>query len=299
MTGKELTQIIRTHEEVASSESLGKRLDDILKERKPQFIASVLDLIKSSEKLANCEKSTIWNAAIKAAIYDLPIDPNLGFAYIIPYGTAAQFQMGARGIKQLALRSGRYKVINTTDIREGEIAGRNRLTGIIDFKFIEDDKERLEKQIIGYLNYFEMHDGYSHTLYMSIDELMFHATRYSKAYQYDLRYGKKTSPWSDVEGGGFGKMCEKTVMKLNLSKNGILSVQLIQAFKADGSVINDDGEPENADGADEELKTPKELEDLAMLNNILEANINEHEAGKQPEPTESDSDGGNNDEDNQ
>lgn len=299
MTSTELTKAIRINEQIVDNDSFNKRLNEILKERKPQFVASVLNLIKTNHKLAECDPMTIWNAAIVAATLDLPIDPNLGFAYIIPYGAKAQFQIGYKGVKQLAHRTRNYKYIHATDVREGELIGRNRLTGELNFEFIENDGERLAKQIIGYVSYFETHDGFSHSLYMSIDELIFHATKYSKSYQNDLKCNKSESLWSDIDGGGFGKMCEKTVTKLNLSKNGILSIQLQQAIKSDGRVINDNGEPENSDEAELEGKPPKELEDLEKLNNTLEANINSHEAEKQPETVEPENNGGNGDDSNQ
>ena len=247
-----LTAVIKGHENILDNNNFRKRFDDVLNKNSAAFVASVLNMIKNDAKLQECDPMTIWNAALTAATMNLSVDPNMGHAYIIPYNTRekgadgkdkwvkkAQFQMGYKGYKELARRSGAYKFLNVTDVRAGEIKRRNRLTGEMEFEFIEDDAVREAAEIIGYLSYIEYKDGTSYMCYMTVPELKAHAARYSKTYQNDLKNGTKSSKWSDEE--SFGRMCEKTVTKLNLSRNGVLSVEnhLLEALNKDGAVIND------------------------------------------------------------
>lgn len=221
-------------------------LTQVLGEKKSSFVSNLTALVSSNVSLQQCEPVSILYAGIKATALDLPLDPNLGFAYVLPYKdnktgkTVATFQMGYKGFKQLAIRSGKYRFLNASDVREGEIKSRNRLTGSIEFQFIEDDAERLSKPIIGYFSYFETVNDFHSLFYMPIVEIKEHAKKYSKSYQYDLQKNSKTSKWSgdDTE---FGKMCKKTVTKLNLSNNGILSVEMQDAIRVDQGVITDKG----------------------------------------------------------
>ena len=264
-----LVKIIAAHEDIANSEKLKSRFESILKENAASFITSVLNLVKTNEKLQECDGLTVWNAALTAATMKLPVDPNLGYAYIIPYGNKAQFQIGYKGIKVLAHRSGMYDDINADNVREGEIESRNRLTGKIKFKWIENDEEREQKPIIGYFSYFRLKDGTESTLYMTIPELKSHALKYSKAYQYDLKKGKKESKWSDED--TFGLMCMKTVTKLNISRNGIMSIEdncLQMAIARDQAIIYDDNKIEYPDNDALESEN-RETTNLEKLNETL------------------------------
>lgn len=247
-----IAQAVKIHEALISRDQLKTRFEDILKENSGAYMASVLNIIKSNDQLASCEPASVWNAALCAAAMKLPIEPNLGYAYIIPYKTKekdangenislGQFQMGYKGYKQLALRTGEYIVINATDVREGEIKHRDRLSGRIDFEWIDDEADRESREIIGYVSYFMLNNGFSSTLYMSVEQLREHARKYSKMYQADLKYGSKKSKWSTAE--DFPAMCLKTVTKLNLSKNGPLSVEMQKAIACDNASIDEHGNP--------------------------------------------------------
>jgi recombination protein RecT len=201
-----------------------------------QFTTSVISIAGSDELLATAEPRSLFNACLTAASLNLPINKNLGFAHIIGYKnnkkgvTEAQFQLGARGFKELAQRTGQYSIINQGDVREGELSGRNRLTGQIEFKWVEDDVIRMDLPIIGYFSFFRLKNGFESILYMSVDELNAHGKRYSQSFK--RGYG----PWTD----NHEAMCLKTVSKLNISKNGPLSVELQKAIGADQAVIKDD-----------------------------------------------------------
>ena len=262
---------------VGSSDKIKTQLSELLKENSSSFITSILNLCKQLPALAECDPVSIWNAAMIAASMKLPVEPALGYAYIIPYSVkdkngnkipTAQFQMGYKGYKQLALRTGEFRFLSVTDVREGELKHRNRLTGEIEFDWIDNDSERLSKPIIGFVSYFELRSGYSSTYFMTVEQLMEHAGRYSKMYQNDLRLGKKSSKWSD-ENEKYAMMA-KTVTKLNLSKNAPLSIEMQTAVKFDSSAVRDsDGvltaEYIDRSEATEEI-TPENSPELSELN---------------------------------
>jgi recombination protein RecT len=235
-------------------------LEQVLGEKKSSFINNITALVSNDAKLQVCEPMSLIYAGIKATALDLPLDSNLGFAYVIPYKnkkkvteinpktnlpvtreieiSEAQFQMGYRGFKQLAIRTGQFKTIHCSDIREGELKTRNRLTGEISFDFMQDDKERMKKDIIGFVSYFELSNGFSSTFYMSTDELKAHGLRYSKTYGNQYESTRNSSKWTT----DFEAMCLKTVTKLNLSKNAPLSVEMQHAVIADQAVIEEHGQ---------------------------------------------------------
>lgn len=218
-------------------------LQSVLGEKKNEFVNNLTALVANNAMLQKCEPTTIMYAALKATALDLPLDPNLGFAYVIPYNNTkagtqeAQFQMGYKGITQLAIRSGQFKIINVTDVREGELIGQDRRTGEMMFKWITDEKERLKAKIIGYLGYFKLLNGYEKEKYMSIEELQAHGLRYSKTFSSKTDYIRKSSKWTT----DFDVMCKKTILKLMLNKGDApLSVQMQQAIKYDQAVIIDE-----------------------------------------------------------
>ena len=194
------------------------------------FIASLLSVVNNNKLLANADQNSIYTAALMAASLKLPINQNLGLAYIVPYAGKAQFQLGYKGFKQLAQRSGQFKVMHDTDVRDGEILNHNRLSGEIEFSWNQDSKNRLKKKVIGYVSYFKLLNGFESTFYMTVEEIDAHAKKYSQTYK---RYG--TGLWKD----DFEGMAKKTVTKLNLSKNAPLSVELQRATIADQAVIKD------------------------------------------------------------
>jgi len=219
--------------------STQKYLADVLGERKGSFVNNLTALVANNAALQECQPLTVMFAALKATALDLPLENSLGFAYCIPYKdnkkgiTVAQFQLGYKGFKQLALRSGQFKVIPTaTDIKEGELKSRNRLTGECVFEFIEDDIERSKAKTIGYASYFRLLNGAESTFYMSLEEMQAHAARYSQTYRSKFDNVKQSSKWTT----DFDDMARKTVIKLNLSKNAPLSVEMKDAIQADQSV---------------------------------------------------------------
>lgn len=228
-----------------ATQAIRKQIKSLLGDRAGHFMMAIVQVVEGTPQLQQAEPQSIINAAIASAVLNLPIEKNLGFAYIVPYndknkGMLAQFQMGYKGYIQLALRSGEYKYINAVEIKEGEIKGYNILTGELNLEFIEDLDKRLENKTVGYASYIEFNNGFRNTLFMTVEQVKKHAEKYSQSYQYDLRKGYSMSNWSK----NFDAMALKTVLKLNLSKFGALSVEVQKALQTDGMVVNeidDDG----------------------------------------------------------
>lgn len=261
------TQIysLKTFNQTITSPATQKYLDDLLHERKGQFVSNLTALVANNANLQECEPYTLMFAALKATALNLPIEPSLGMAHVVPYKnkkrgvTEAQFQLGYKGFQQLALRTGQYKHINTTEVRKGEMGKRNRLTGQIEWNWIEDDAERLKTPIVGYVNYFCLLNGFESTFYMSKEEVEAHALRYSQTYKSTLAYIKEQSKWTT----DFDAMALKTVIKLNLSKNGVLSTELQDAIRADQSVMREENKYEYADNEEKAILDAQKAQEVA------------------------------------
>jgi recombination protein RecT len=232
------------------------------------FTNALLTLANQNEMLANCSTKSIVFSAMKAVVLNLPLDSNLGFAYVLPYkkkdGTAdAQFQLGYKGFVQLAIRSGQFKTINSVEVCDGEVKCVNKFTGEYEFGEKKSDK------VVGYIAYFKLLNGFEKYLYMSVEEMQKHA----KAYSQMAKYGKGL--WANED--TFGSMAKKTCLKLLLSKYAPLSIEMQTAIEFDQKVFdtndengryadnpqnqslleNDDDETEEAVIVDEKPKNEK------------------------------------------
>ena len=243
-------------------------LTSVLAERKGEFINNLTAVVANDAKLQACEPLTLMYAALKATALRLPLDPNLGQAYIIPYKnnrerkTEAQFQIGWKGFIQLAIRSGQFQTINATDIREGELKGYDLMTGEVNVQAVEG---RESKPVIGYLAYFKLTNGFSKSLYMSAEEIEQHATRYSQSYRGKYR---DTSLWATDKDA----MAKKTVLKLLLNRFAPLSVDMQSAVQADQSVLHGDGKLDYVDNSKSQLA---EVAEAAMAEDVESEDIEE------------------------
>lgn len=256
---------LKSFNQTITSPATQKYLSDLLKERKGQFVSNLTALVANNANLQECEPYTLMFAALKATALNLPIEPSLGMAHVIPFKnkkrniTEAQFQIGYKGFQQLALRTGQYKNINTTDVRAGEIGKRNRLTGEIEWNWIDDEAKRLQTPIIGYVNYFRLLNGFESTFYMSKEEMNAHALRYSQTYKSEKPYIREQSKWTT----DFDSMALKTVIKLNLSKNGVLSTELQDAIRADQSVMREENNYEYIDNEEQKIADAQKAQEVA------------------------------------
>jgi len=247
-------------------EAVSQNIKQTLGAKTPQFIASVASLVNANDALKSADKKSVMLACLTGATLDLPINQNLGFAYIIPYKkdgvNVAQFQMGYKGFIQLAMRSGQFKTINVTDVRKGEIGSKNRLTGEIEFSWIEEDREKLP--VIGYVAFMRLINGFEKLLYMTTQELQQHGLKYSKSMK------KGFGLWKDE----FDMMAKKTVMKLLLSKYAPLTTEMQTAQLADQAVITDlgsyqyfDNEPQEPVDAQEVAEKKETFRIMKFISN--------------------------------
>ena len=239
--------VARVHN-LLNSPAIKKRFDEVLGQKSAGFMSSIISAVASNNRLLECDPMSVISSAAVAASMDLPINQNLGFAHIVPYKGVAQFQIGWKGLVQLAMRTGQYKTINATKILEGQIKDLNPFTGEMEFQ-----REAKSDKIVGYLLYFKLMNGFEKYFYMTAKECDDHAQRYSQSYKYDLREKKTTSKWSE----NFDAMALKTVVKMGLSKYGILSIQMEKAISVDQAEVTIDAEVVSyPDAIQEQLPAP-------------------------------------------
>ena len=235
-------------------------LAGVLGERKGEFINNITALVSSSRQLQECEPTTLMFAALKATSLNLPLDPNLAQAHVIPFRnnklgkTEAQFQIGWRGFVQLAIRSGQFQTINVTDIRQGEIQGYDLISGEMMVKAMP---EREKLPVEGYMAFFRLTNGFSKSLYMTAGEVEQHAKRYSQTYSSKNDYVRNSSKWTT----DFDAMAKKTVLKLLLNRFAPLSVEMRDAVQSDQAVLRGD---KNFDYVDNDSKSTLDLARQAM-----------------------------------
>ena len=208
-----------------NNEDVQKRFMDLMdKQEANQFMASLINAYSTNDYLQKCDPVSVIGASLVAGALNLPINPNLGFAYIIPYGKEAQFQMGYKGMIQLALRTGQYLRLNVVVVCENQFESYNELTEelICDFSKEGDDN------IAGYVGYLKLINGFEKTVYWSKEKVKKHAMKYSQAYKKGFN-----SPWKS----NFDSMGMKTVLKAMLSKWGIMSTQMQTAQLQDQKIF--------------------------------------------------------------
>jgi recombination protein RecT len=271
------------------SEGVKDRLNDILGKRASTFASSVIQITQSNTMLKNAEPNSILGAAITSATLNLPLNNNLGYAYIIPFNerqkdntylVKAQFQIGYKGFIQLAQRSGTFKTVNVTDVRLGEIEEINRLSGEYTFNWIQDQKERENKSVIGYIGYFSLTNGFEKTMFMSMEDLNKHGKKFSQTFK------KGFGLWQT----DFDSMSKKTVLKLLLSKYAPLSIDMQSAVNVDQASFNDVEDIEDITHIDNKKEAEPDLEAerfLDFINGIstqdeLDIAMSQENADKEP-----------------
>lgn len=224
--------------------TMKKKFTDILHEKSDSFMGSLMTLVGGDNYLSTAEPMTIIASALKAATMDLPIDKNLGYAYVVPFNrkekvgkewithNEAQFIIGYKGYIQLAQRSGQYKALNALEVYEGQLVDWNPLTE----EFTFDYKARTSDKVVGYVGFFELLNGFKKTVYWTKDEVEAHRIKNAKGFDKT----KLTGAWRD----NYDAMAIKTVLRNMLSKWGILSVEMQTAVTSDEKVFrvneNDD-----------------------------------------------------------
>ena len=217
---------------ILNNETMQQNFRNILAENAGAFMASVIELYQSDGALQKCDPNRVVLEALKAATLKLPINKQLGFAYIIPYNNVPTFQLGFRGLIQLAQRSGQYRYINADVVCEGESVNYNRITGMLEISGTAKSETP-----VGYFAYFQLLNGFEKCVYWTREKVEAHAKRYSKA------WSKADSPWHT----NFDAMALKTVLKTIISKYGVMSVEFANAIANDS--VDDRVEAEVAQNA--------------------------------------------------
>lgn len=262
------TQIAKQEENKLTAKALFNKdevkakFQELLGKRASSFMTSVLQIVASNPLLSKADPNSVYHSAAVAATLDLPLNNNLGFAYIVPYnqkqqdGTykqVAQFQLGYKGFIQLAQRSGQFQTIAATPIFEGQLIEQNPLTGFI-FDFV---KPKTSEKVIGYAAYFRLLNGFEKTLYMTVDQVSAHGKKYSQTFK------KGFGLWKD----DFDAMAIKTVLKAILARFAPLSVDMQKAVIVDQAVINDSDTTDVTYLDNEEVSIDKEAERIALMIN--------------------------------
>lgn len=259
---------------ILDKEGMRKRFDELLGKRAPQFISSIVSLVNADKSLQRAfaeAPMTVIQSALKAATFDLPIEPSLGYAYIVPFNNSykdddgnwhkrmeANFIIGYKGMIQLCLRTGAYsRVPDAVDVREGELVSYDRLTGDCEFKWEEDEEKREKLPIIGYAGYFRLKNGAEKTIYMTVKQIEAHERKNRKGR--DMGKG-----WKD----DFDAMAKKTVIRKLAGKYGLMSItyqngdsETVRMANAvmEGDFPENEGEPDFIQGDYEVMEDTGEV----------------------------------------
>lgn len=230
------------------------------------FISSVVSAVQTNPNLAECTNNSILSAALLGHSLKLPQSPQLGYFFLVPYDNTkkvvnpqtgrkedvrvkeAVFQISYKGMVQLALRSGQYRKISAVSIKEGELVSVNPITEEYVFNPMLDYKARAAAPTIGYYAFIEMTSGFRKEMYWSKELMEAHAAKYSKSYRSDKKYGTSRSFWST----DFDEMAYKTLLRQLISKFGVMSIELQNAYSADMAVVDSDNGPEYVDNVPDE-----------------------------------------------
>ena len=222
----------KTLRELFNDPIIKTKVEQLIGKNSATFATSVMQIANSNAMLRTADPTSIFNAACMAATLNLPLQNGLGFAYIVPFKNnkerkvEAQFQIGYKGFIQLAQRSGQFKRLVALPVYKNQLLKKDFING---FEFDWEQEPEKDENPIGYYAYFKLVNDFSAELYMSHDDIVKHAQRYSQTFK------KGFGVWHD----NFEAMALKTVMKLLLSKQAPLSVEMQQAVLADQSVVKD------------------------------------------------------------
>lgn len=237
-----------------------------------RFVTAISSAVATNPALQNCDAATIVSAGLLGETLNLSPSPQLGQYYLVPFNdrknnrTTAQFQLGYRGMLQLAQRSGEYKRINAMAVKEGELMHYDPFNDEIELQYIEDEEQRESLPTIGYFAMFEYHNGFRKVLYWSKAKMEAHAEKYSQGY----RAKKGYTFWEK----DFDAMGVKTMLRQLISKWGVMSLEMQKAYEADGGVVNQDGSIDYVDSVD----AAPQPEPVPVTAEVVQ------EASQQPDP---------------
>lgn len=231
-----------------------------------RFITSIVTSVGANPALSACDYSSILTAALLGEALKLSPSPQLGQFYMVPYKdnkrriTVAQFQLGYKGYIQLAIRSGQYRDLDVVPVKEGELISYDPFLQKGEFQAIMDPVAREKAETIGYFAYFELLNGFRKELYWSKEQMQAHAKAYSQGYASDLAKGTKYTFWSK----NFDGMAQKTMIRQLISKWGIMSIDMQQAYTGDMGLIQEDGTVEYIDNDQDIFRDATVTDDRAV-----------------------------------
>lgn len=235
-----------------TADAVKNRINQVVGSKDGQrFITSIISAVTVNPNLAECDYSTILSSAMLGEALKLSPSPQLGQYYMVPFDDnktgrkVATFVLGYKGYIQLAEKSGQYKKLNVLAIKEGELIRYDPLNEEIEVNLIDDDVIRENTPTMGYYAMFEYCNGFRKTLYWSKEKMEAHALKYSKGYAADKKKNTSWTFWSK----DFDGMAYKTMLRQIISKWGIMSIEMQQAYEGDSALIHDDGTPEYVDNA--------------------------------------------------
>lgn len=272
-----------------NADSIRKRIEKVIGGEKGQrFITAITSAVNTNPTLKECTPDSIFYGALLGETIGLSPSPQLGHYYLVSMndkkrGKVAQFQLGYKGYIQLAIRSGQYRDIDVIEVREGEYKGRNKFTGKHQFEFIEDEDVRESKLTVGYMAYFEQLNGFYKCIYWTKDKMLRHADKYAPAFSLnatkdkvsyqdyiDKKYPKQDEwKYSSFWYKDFEQMAFKTLLRQLISKWGIMSIEMQQAFENDQAIIHEDGSREYIQKEDSRIIEIEEQQvQVAQMTNV-------------------------------
>ncbi|MFF1032032.1 recombinase RecT [Streptococcus pyogenes] len=240
-----------THKQFFNAPTIQKAFDDVWKGAGTQFAVSILSVLQGSQSLKSASNESIYAAAMKAAVLNLPIEPSLGRAYLVPYKGQAQFQLGYKGLIELAQRSGQYKNINAGIVYKSQLISYNPL-----FEELILDFSKPQDEIVGYFAAFKLLNGFEKVSFWTVEKVTAHGKKFSKSFA--------SGPWKT----DFDAMAQKTILKDILSKYGPLSVEMQKAIEEDNQ--------------DSTISTPKDItpQEANSLDDLID-----HQSEKKDAPS--------------
>ena len=224
-------------------------LTSVLGEKKDAFVTSLVSVVANDSNLQKCNPMSVIYAAMKSVPLGLPIEGNLGYSAVIPYGDNASFQIMRNGWVELAMRTGQVKFIANEVVHEGELVKKNRFTG----EYVFDEEKKTSDKVIGYMAYIKLNNGFEKTVYWTIEEVKAHALRYSQTYK------KGYGVWKD----SFDSMALKTVLKNLIVKYCPKSAELQAAIRNDQTVTDGANVSTYADNAPDDQLQPEAQSETA------------------------------------
>jgi recombination protein RecT len=250
------------------SPEIMQRFQDVLGRGANSYVQSVI-IAASDEKLAGCTEVSVVRAALRAASLGLSCDPVQKEAYLVPRNRKIKGKNGAKdtwvkeasfephylGLYKLAMRTGKYWVINVIPVMKGQDVEM----GIDGLHFIYENGMKVDHfpvnrvtaknidGVQGWLGYFKTTKGFEKTSYMTVDEIMEHAHTFSDAFKGD---NSKYSLW-DENSKHLATMQMKTVLRDLLKwadTSGDAGAALRAALESSDEVV--DAEAEDVDGVD-------------------------------------------------